>query len=175
MRDLIARLARLHLDALYGGITIETPQGPTPVLRSVIQFDGDIQNFVFYPKGQSDAVVPPEIAERHLASMAARVESYAGWRKFSAVFEPAALGLLLTGYIGAFLRHGSLTGLAVELGLSTVPAGLRFMAPKVTRKLLKGAMQKFSEDRKNRNDVAVARLRARRVRLQPEPDSETRS
>ncbi len=163
MPDLIGPLARLHLDALQGGITIETPPGSTPVLRTVIQFDGDIQNFVFYLKDQSDAVVPPEIAERHLAAMAERVESYAGWRKIASVFEPTALGLMLTGYIGAFLRHASLTGLVLELGVSTVPAGLRFAAPVASRALIKGTVRRLSEDRKSHNESAVARLRARRA------------
>jgi hypothetical protein len=169
MPDFIAPLAKLHLDALSGGITIDTPPGPAPLLRSVIQFDGDIQNFVFYPKNQPDAVVPPEIAARHLASMAARIESYAGWRKFASVSQPAALGLTLTAYLGAFLRHKSLLGLAIELAFSTVPAGLRLIAPKLARQLIKTAMHRFSEDRKNQNDAALANLRRRLAGRQPAP------
>jgi len=164
---MLERFERLHLDILRGGMTIDTPP-EQPILRTIIQFDGDIQNIVFCVT--ADEWAPEETAlhtifAAHQAAVAGRVDAFGGLLNVTAVAGDIALGLSIVGGIHWLLdvwHHTTALRLALDFGVAVLPVSLRLMFPPLFGLALRAATRRIALERTSVNQSAIHHLRYRK-------------
>jgi len=151
----LQRLEDFLLDLRRGGMTVETPPGAAK-LFSVIQFDGDIQNFVCIDK---DGIWPSaaDLAD-HQQKMVARVANFGLLRKTVLIGRYGA-------FSAAFLAEAHWWLLHHVLGLSLLPIAVplvaRFAAPPLARRAIRGMERRVAAKMKIANEEEEGNIKRR--------------
>jgi hypothetical protein len=167
MLTVLARLETLLDDVARGGMTVDTPAG-NPVLRTVIQFDGDVQTLIRAAEFDSitePSALPLALMAQHQIAVAQRVDSmrglhiwgrvlrYGGWT-VSAAMSVATLQAVWLGGVEAILTY---------LGLAGVTVLARLAFPRLLRLSLHAAVRRLTTDLREESRREIKHLTNRRA------------
>jgi hypothetical protein len=167
MPSVLARLETLLNDVTRGGMTVDTPLGD-PVLRTVIQFDGDVQTLIraaeFDSLAEPSALLPGLMAQNQTA-VAQRVDSVRGLRIWGTVLRYGAW--TVSAAMSVATLHAAWLGGAEEiltdLGLAVVPVVSRLALPRLLRLSLHAAAQRLAADLHEESERQITHLTGRRA------------
>ncbi len=171
----LTRLQEIYLDTLRGGMTVNTPPSPAaPILRTVIQFDGDIQNMVCCdPDGAlPEPAVLQALFMQHRAALQCRLDGFARWRKAVKYVGYLAMGGAAAGSLYSFMEmlrnQGFRLHFLLLLASLLLPACPRLLAPLLApwafRVGLQIAALGIARERHRQNATETERLKCLRKR-----------
>jgi hypothetical protein len=154
-------LADLRHDLARGGITVNTPTDK-PVLRTVMQFDGDVQSFVDVQALSEQPAGREQLLASHQTAIAERLGIFSGLRRLGRILHYAALAASGGITLDAMTVQQN-TELAHRLLLAAAPTALRYAAPYLLHMMLWPAMARLAAELRQSSTCEQQKLLQRRA------------